>query len=202
MLSYGHNIAEFCFLHFRGSVPNVRLCVNPAAYSRVPKSNACLVFATNTKTLKSPNNAALDQSELLTRPLKFYTKQLRVVNLTEAKPASKPSLSWTPQQAQRFPLSLQQYLREINTSLFVCFSLSFFFFNTTEKLLSTRKQATFPPSDQKSNNLPQKFTNQTAFLLHILLSFKTRCVCTSAVGTMAKAQEGITCWCSCMCTAS
>jgi len=83
----------------RNSVPNVRVFVRPAAHPRVQAGNAFLVFSTNTASLRSPNNAALDESELLTHPLKFYTEQLRAVNLA-AKPASKPSLSWTPQQAQ------------------------------------------------------------------------------------------------------
>lgn len=105
-----------------------------------------------------------------------------------------PFLEHLSGHRHRFPLSRQQYLEKINIALFVCFSLSSY---TTEKLLSTRKQPTFPPSDQKRNNLPQKFMNQTALLPHILLGFKTRCVCTSAAGTMNEAQEDITCWFSC-----
>lgn len=99
ILSYRSQHSRVLLFALQNSVPNVRLCVNPAAYSCIHKGNACLVFSTNTKTVKSPNNAALDESELLTHPLKFYTEQLRAVNLT-AKPASKPSLSSTPQGAQ------------------------------------------------------------------------------------------------------
>lgn len=106
-----------------------------------------------------------------------------------------PFLEHLIRHRHRLPLSLQRYLEKINIGLFVCFSLSSY---TTEKLLSTRKQPTFPPSDQKRNNLPQKFMNQTALLPHILLGFKTRWVCTSAVGTMNKVQEDITCWFSCI----
>lgn len=103
-----------------------------------------------------------------------------------------PFLEHLSRHRHRLPLSLQQYLEKINIALFfLCFSLSPY---TTEKLLSTRKQPTFPPSDQKRNNLPQKFTNQTALLPHILLDFKTRCICTGAAGTMNKAQEDVTCW--------
>lgn len=105
-----------------------------------------------------------------------------------------PFLEHLSRHRHRFPLSRQQYLEKINIALFLCFSLSFY---TTEKLLSTRKQPTFPPSDQKRNNLPQKFMNQTALLPHILLGFRTWCVCTSAVGTMNEAQEDVTCWFSC-----
>lgn len=106
-----------------------------------------------------------------------------------------PFLEHLSGRRHRFPLSLQQYLEKINIALFVCFSLSP---HATEKLLSTRKQPTFPPSDQKRNNLPQKFTNHTALLPHILLGFKTRCVCTGAAGTVNKAQGDITCRFSCI----
>lgn len=108
-----------------------------------------------------------------------------------------PFLEHLSGHRHRFPLSLQQYLEKMNIAFFVCFGSSSY---TTEKLLSTRKQPTFPPSDQKRNNLPQKFMNQTALLPHILLDFKTRCICISAVGTMNKAQEDITCWLSCIYT--
>lgn len=52
-----------------------------------------------------------------------------------------PLLEHLSRHRRRFPLSRQQYLEKIHTALSSCFSLSSY---TTQKLLSTRKQPTFP----------------------------------------------------------
>lgn len=182
-----HNLAEFCFFALQNSVPNVHFCVNPAAYSCIHEGNALLVLSTNAEALKSPNNAALTNLNCsLTHWNSTQSSSELLISRQNLLP-NLPFLEHLSGHRQRFPLSFQQYLEKINIALFVCFILS----STTEN------QPTFPPSDQKRNNLPRKFTNQTTLLPHILLGSTTRCVRTSAVGAMNKAQEDIKCRSSC-----
>lgn len=196
IFSYRSQHSWILLFVLENSVPNVCLFVNPAAYSCIHEGNAFLVFSIpkHSSPLTMPRLTNLNCS--LTHWNSIQTSSELLISQQNLLP-NLPFLEHLSGHRHKFPSSFQQYLEKINITLFVCFSLSSY---TTEKLLSTRKQPTFPLSDQKRNNLPWKFMNQTALLPHILVGSKTQCVSASAAGTTSKAQEDITCWFSCIYT--
>lgn len=148
-------------------IPAYTRATHLLCFQQIPKHSSPLTMPclTNLNCSLTHWNSIQTSSELL------ISQQNLLPNL--------PFLEHLSGHRHRFPSSFQQYLEKINIALFVCFSLSSY---TTEMLLLTRKQSTFPLSDQKRNNLPWKFMNQTALLPHILLGSKTRCVSASAAG--------------------
>lgn len=138
-------------------IPAYTRATHLLCFQQIPKHSSPLTMPclTNLNCSLTHWNSIQTSSELL------ISQQNLLPNL--------PFLEHLSGHRHRFPLSFQQYLEKINIALFVCFSLSSY---TTDKLLLTRKQSTFPLSDEKRNNLPWKFMNQTALLPHILLGSK------------------------------